>query len=317
MAARAEAIKTAYVFPGQGSQWVGMGRDLYDSFGSAKAVFTQADEILAFPLSRLCFDGPEDELRQTVNAQPAIVTVSLACLVAIQDMGDGNRLPAPAFVAGHSLGEYTALAAAGMLDFATAIYLVRERGQLMHQAALKEPGGMLAVIGLDEAALAEICAQTATYIANINCPGQLVLSGAKEGLAKAAALAEAGGARRTIPLPVSGAFHTPLMQPAVAGMSRVLATVSFREPLTPIVANTTARAVTTVELVKEELLAQLCNGVQWQRSIEYMIDNGVSTFIEIGPGRVLSGLISRINRNVRTLNIGDAGALKQLGTATG
>ncbi len=317
MAARAEAIKIAYVFPGQGSQWVGMGRDLYDSFGSARAVFEQADEVLAFPLSRLCFDGPEDELRQTVNAQPAIVTVSLACLAAIQDMGDGNRLPAPAFVAGHSLGEYTALAAAGMLDFATAIYLTRERGQLMHQAALKEPGGMLAVIGLDEASLAEICAQTGTHIANINCPGQLVLSGAKKSLAKAAALAESGGAHRIIPLPVSGAFHTPLMQPAVAGMSRVIATVSFREPLTPIVVNTTAQAVTTVELVKQELLAQLCNGVQWQRSIEYMIDNGVSTFIEIGPGRVLSGLIKRINRNVKTLNIGDAGAVKGLGAATG
>lgn len=316
MAARAEAIKVAYVFPGQGSQCVGMGRDLYDSFASAKAVFEQADEVLAFPLSRLCFNGPEDELRQTVNAQPAIVTVSLACLAAIRDMGDGNSLPAPAFVAGHSLGEYTALAAAGALDFVTAIYLARERGQLMHQAALKEPGGMLAVIGLDEASLAEICTQTGSHIANINCPGQLVLSGAKESLAKAAALAESGGARRVIPLSVSGAFHTPLMQPAVAGLSRVIATVSFREPFTPVVANTTALAVTTAELVKQELLAQLCNGVQWQRSIEYMIDNGVSTFVEIGPGRVLSGLIKRINRNVTTMNIGDARAVKELGAAT-
>lgn len=317
MTAGTESTKVAYVFPGQGSQWAGMGRDLYDRFGSAKAVFVQADEILAFPLSRLCFEGPEDELRQTVNAQPAIVTVSLACLAAIRDVGGGSRLPAPAFVAGHSLGEYTALAAAGALDFATAIYLARERGQLMHQAALKEPGGMLAVIGLDEASLAEICARTGTRIANINCPGQLVLSGAKESLARAAALAEAGGARRTVLLPVSGAFHTPLMQPAADGMSRVIATVSFREPLTPIVANTTARAVTTVELVKEELLAQLCNGVQWQRSIEYMIDNGVSTFIEIGPGRVLSGLIRRINRSVKTMNIGDAGAVEELGIAAG
>ena len=310
----AESVRAAYIFPGQGSQWVGMGRDLHDSFDSAKAVFRQADEALGFPLSRLCFDGPDDELCQTINAQPAIVTVSLAFLSVLPDTVGSNGIPAPAYVAGHSLGEYTALAAAGVVDFATAIYLARERGRLMHQAGLKRPGGMVAVIGLDETVLAEICAQTDTRIANVNCPGQLVISGAKDNLSKAAALAEARGAYRTIPLLVSGAFHTPLMQPAVDGMSQIMANISFAEPLVPIIANTTAQEITTAQLVKDELLRQLCNGVQWQRSIEYMVDKGVSTFIEIGPGKVLSGLIKRINRNVRTLNIGDAQAIKNLDT---
>ncbi len=308
----AELGKVAYVFPGQGSQWVGMGRDLYDNFDSAKAVFDQADQALGFPLSRLCFDGPEDELRQTINAQPAIVAVSFACFEAIKDAVGSDGIPSPTFVAGHSLGEYTALAATGVLGFADTVYLARQRGRLMHEAGISRPGGMVAIIGLDEASLAEVCSETDTRIANINCPGQLVISGAKENLARATDLAKTRGAYRTIPLQVSGAFHTPLMQSAFDGMSEIIAALAFNAPVIPIIANTTAQPITTAKLIKEELLRQLCNCIQWQRSIEYMVNEGVSTFIEIGPGRVLSGLIKRINKDVKTLNIGDAQAIKNL-----
>jgi len=301
-----EWSKTAYVFPGQGSQFVGMGCDLCHNFDVANSVFREADEALGFPLSRLCFDGPEEELRQTINAQPALVTASIACLKVAQELAGSNGLPPPDFVAGHSLGEYTALFVAGVLDFATTVYLARERGRLMWEAGLSRPGSMVAVIGLGEEPLAEVCGETDTWIANVNCPGQLVISGAKENLAKAAELAKARGALRTIPLPVSGAFHTPLMQPAVDGMSEIIATFTFRDPVIPIVANTSAQPLNTAEDIKEELLRQLCNGIQWQRSIEYMVDNDVTTFIEIGPGKVLSGLIKRISKDVNTLNIGDA-----------
>ncbi|HEY56547.1 MAG TPA: ACP S-malonyltransferase [Dehalococcoidia bacterium] len=307
-------MKVAYVFPGQGAQKVGMGCDLYSSFPAARAVFTRADEALGFSLSRLCFEGPETELRQTINAQPALVATSLACLEAVREV-NGSALPPPAFVAGHSLGEYTALAVAGVVDFATVVYLARERGRLMHEAGLARPGGMVAVIGFDEASLVEVCHETGTWLANVNCPHQLVISGTQENLAKASELARARGAKRTVPLSVSAAFHTPLMQSAVDGISRILESIPFADPVVPIVANTTAEPMTSAAEVKAELLRQLCQGVQWQRSVEYMVASGVAAFIEIGPGEVLSGLIKRINSDVRTVNIGDVPAIKGYGGA--
>jgi [acyl-carrier-protein] S-malonyltransferase len=209
------------------------------------------------------------------------------------------------------LGEYTALAAAEVLDFATTIYLARERGRLMYEAGQICPGGMVAVIGLDEPTITDICRHTDTRIANINSPGQIVISGARDNLPQATDLAKAAGARRAIPLQVSGAFHTPLMQPAYDGMAKIIATLDFRDSVIPIIANSTAQPLTMAGAVKEELLRQLCNCLQWQRSIEYMVDNDVSTFIEIGPGKVLAGLIRRISQGAETINLGDLDSIKE------
>ena len=303
--------KVAYVFPGQGAQTVGMGKDLYESFDSVKVLFKQADDAVGFPLTKVFFEGPEEELRKTSNAQPALVAVSIACLRAAQEVG-GKNLPAPSFMAGHSLGEYTALTAANAIDFGTAVFLAKERGRLMYEAGLKTPGGMMAIIGLEEAVLAEICQQTGTVIANINSPGQLVISGAAENITKAGEMAKAKGAARAIPLQVSGAFHSPSMQLAVDGMSQILAKVTFKDTSVPIIANVTALPLTSGSQIREELLKQLCNGVQWQRSVEYMIERGIGRFIEIGPGKVLAGLIKRISRDSEMVNIGDMNAVKGL-----
>ena len=310
-----EIKKVAYVFPGQGSQFAGMGKDLYERFDSAKAVFDEADDVLKFPLSKLCFEGPEEELRLTINAQPALVTVSIACLKAVQEAARA-RFDAPAYVAGHSLGEYTALIASGATDFATGVYLARERGRLMHEAGLKTPGGMAAILGVNEVLLQDICESTHTFVANINCPGQYVISGAREDIEKAIETAKARGAIRAIPLQVSGAFHSPLMKPAQDGLKKVLAGIKFNDPGVPVIANTSAAPLTKGEQIMGELTAQLLNGVQWQKSVEYMLEQGVNTIAEIGPGKVLTGLIKRIKRDVNVFNVSDVQTINEIARKT-
>ena len=296
--------RVAHVFPGQGSQWVGMGREIYQTFPAARDVFEEADCALNFPLSRLCFEGPDGELLQTVNAQPAILTVSIAYLRVLPELCGDRELISPVFVAGHRPGEFSALVAGGALSFTDAVRLVRERGRLMHQVGERTGGGMVAIIGLEEALIEKICRDTGTQITNINCPGQIVISGLRQALTRATELSKAMGAYRAIPLRVSGAFHTPLMEPAVEEMSSFISGLAFRDPVIPVVANTTAQPLNTVEEIKAELLYQLCHCIRWQSSVENMIGAGVRTFIEIGPGRVLTGLIKRIDREARTQNIG-------------
>jgi [acyl-carrier-protein] S-malonyltransferase len=281
-----------------------MGQYLYDAFPQAKEVFEEADDALDFQLSRLCFEGPDEELSATVNAQPAILTVSVACLRTASELAD--ELVSPAFVAGHSLGEYSALVAANVLDFADTLRLTRERGRLMHEAGMRTPGGMAAIIGLDDISMEEICQETGVQVANLNSPGQVVFSGPKGAVVRAVDLATAMGARYTIPLKVSGAFHSSLMQPAAAGMARAISNLEFRQPRVPIVVNCTAQPMTTTDEIKEELVNQISSCVQWQKSVEYMVDAGVSTFVEVGPGKVLSGLIKRITREAQIVNVGDS-----------
>jgi [acyl-carrier-protein] S-malonyltransferase len=285
-----------------------MGRDLYDAFTQAREVFEEADDALGIPLSRLCFEGPEEELAQTVNAQPAILTASVACLKAAAGVAGGMILPA--FMAGHSLGEYTALVAAQVLDFKEAVRLTRQRGRLMQEAGERVPGGMAAIIGLDDLSVEEICQETGAQVCNLNSPTQIVIGGSRETLVRAMDLARAMGARYITPLKVSGAFHSSLMQPAAEGMAQAISQLDFRDPIVPIVVNSTAQPVTTSAEIKQELLQQLSSCVQWQKSVEYMVGAGVSTFIEIGPGQVLHGLIKRINQEAEILNIEDASSIR-------
>jgi [acyl-carrier-protein] S-malonyltransferase len=296
-----EAAKVAYVFPGQASQEVGMGFNLYQSFSVARKIFDQADAVLGFSLSQLCFNGPEDELVKTVNVQPAIVASSIACLTVAQQHDD--CLGIPLFVAGHSLGEYTALVAAGALNFSDALKLVRERGRLMYEAGQRNKGGMLAIIGTELRLVEEICLYSGCEISNINCPGQIVISGTIEALTEAGKLARDKKIRRVIPLKVSGAFHSYLMEPIIAEFQQLISDLPLRTPICPVIANVTARPIINIDEIREELVKQLRCCIQWQSSIEYMQDKGVSIFYEIGPGRVLSGLIKRIYPGAKIFNI--------------
>lgn len=302
-------MTTAWVFPGQGSQVVGMGRELYDPFSAARTVFEEADAALGFSISSLCFDGPEDLLTATENAQPALLTTSYAFLEAARQRANPLILEQPAFVAGHSLGEYSALLAAGAFDLATAVRLVRRRGELMAAASA---GTMAAILGLDEAPLEALCKQVAgegegedwqVVIANYNAPGQLVISGGVSGVQRVSELAKAAGAKRAVPLKVSAAFHSPLMRDAASAMAQVLADAPIADLQVPVLANVTADERQSAASVREELTQQVASPVRWVASIEYMTQRGVDTFIEVGPGNVLAGLIKRIAPQAQTISI--------------
>ncbi|MEE2656702.1 MAG: ACP S-malonyltransferase [Chloroflexota bacterium] len=304
--------KIAYVFPGQGSQHVGMGKDLYENSSVARRIFDEADNALGRSLTGLMFEGPAEDLNLTINAQPAILTASLACLSTVQEFVSPDVIPEPNYAAGHSLGEYTALAATNVLSVPEAVRLVQERGRLMHETSQTQQGGMAAVVGLDELTLEEICRETGAYISNINAEDQIVIAGDKITLARAMDLASARGAKRLIMLQVSGAFHTDLMKPAVAGMTQAMSAVSFNSPSVPIIANCGANPLTDEDEIKEELIHQMCGCVQWKRSMSYLWEAGVTQFYEIGPGKVLSGLIRRICPDAQVSAVGDMKSLQSL-----
>ncbi len=325
--------QVAFLFPGQGSQAIGMGADVFDASTAARAVFETVDAALGISLSTLCFNGPDETLRETINAQPAIVTVSLALLAAFQEalspQNSSWSFPlVPSFTAGHSVGEYAALVASGVLDLRSAALLVRERGRLMHHEGTVCPGGMAAIIGMDAGPLQDIC-QEATetvltelaeladdeanrtrhpgqghvIVANFNAPGQIVISGEQQALNKAMTLVKERGAKRVIPLAVSGAFHSPVMQPAAGGLAQIIATMPIHDASIPVIGNIHALPLSNVEAIQAELAQQIASPVQWTHTIEYLANAGVTVFIEIGPGQALTGMVKRIIKGVTAVSL--------------
>ncbi|MEH7732284.1 ACP S-malonyltransferase [Bacillus pumilus] len=297
--------KIAFLFPGQGSQKIGMGKDLFDQEEVSKAVFEEADKTLGFDLSSMIFGGDAEELTLTYNAQPALLTTSIAILKKFEESGIKAD-----YAAGHSLGEYTALVAAGALSFQDAVYAVRKRGELMNEAVPAGEGAMAAILGLDQAALLEVTKEVTesghlVELANLNCPGQIVISGTAKGVELASEKAKEKGAKRAIALEVSGPFHSALMKPAAEKFTDVLSKLNITDAKTPVISNVTADIVTSRDAIETKLIEQLYSPVRFEESVERLIDLGVTTFIEIGPGKVLSGLVKKINRRLTTISVSD------------
>lgn len=309
-----ERRKIAYLFPGQGSQYVGMGSEFYQHFKSAKKIFDQTDEILDYSLTELCFEGPLDKLSQTQYCQIAILTTTIACLEVLKEvlLPTSFSLP-PIYMAGHSLGEYSALVAAGGVEFEEAVNIVQQRAHFMQEQADKKPGGMVAILGLSPVQLERICQEEGVEMANLNCPGQIVISGDKRYLEKASQKALELGAKKTIPLTISGPFHSSLMKPAGEKLKDVLEKAKIKDTLIPIIANVSAKPVIRADEIKQALTSQISQSVLWEESMRLMIKEGINTFIEIGPGRVLKGLMRRISPEVEVKNIEKMADLGKIG----
>lgn len=302
--------KIAFLFPGQGSQTVGMGKALAESDSTIMEIFERADETLNFKLSNIIFEGPQEELTLTTNAQPALLTTSIAILQYFKKSGIN-----PDFVAGHSLGEYSALVAAGAFSFEEGVRAVRKRGEYMEEAVPNGEGTMAAVLGLDRETLTEVTASVTAaghtvQLANLNCPGQIVISGSKQGVELAGQKAKEKGAKRVIPLEVSGPFHSVLMKPAAEKFQSVLNEMSIKDAKVPVISNVTANPMTAASEIKEKLIEQLYSPVLWEDSVRKMIELGVDTFIEMGPGKVLTGLVKKVERSVKTFAVSDEDSFK-------
>ncbi|OLO40858.1 [acyl-carrier-protein] S-malonyltransferase [Alkalihalophilus pseudofirmus] len=297
--------KIAFIFPGQGSQFVGMGQNLIENRPDLQAIYDTADKQLGYALSNIMLNGPEDQLKRTENTQPALLTMSVAVLEALKayDL-------TPDYVAGHSLGEYSALVCAKSLSFQDAVHAVRQRGLFMEEAVPAGEGAMAAILGMDREALLEVTEEVsnngdAVQLANLNCPGQIVISGTAEGVRKASVLAKEKGAKRALPLQVSGPFHSSLMKPAADKLTNVLDGITISEAKIPVIANVTADVVTDSKQIKEKLIEQVYSPVLWEDTVRRLLDLGVDTFIEIGAGNVLSGLVRKVERRVNVFAVND------------